>query len=185
MCSTRFVADHPICLAMVLGPGSFNTGAVQECAPFSPSTSITVYGTAYQCNAQISDLIASCGIDSCFLPGSGDDGHPRKSYQGWGFDVPMYPLAAFNSRFPGFGIYSLTVSSLLFFGKLSAFTPSTADHCHDIGPFFPSGPPSDTQAERLVSTSDLPDKTAVIMPSSIYDHKDGPCKIFWIFLCVH
>lgn len=130
------------------------SSAVQECAPFSPSTSITVYGTAYQCNAQISDLIASCGIDSCFLPG--DDGHPRKSYQGWGFDViPMYPLAAFNSRFPGFGIYSLSVPSLLFF------------------------------AERLVSTSDLPDKTAVIMPSGIYDHKDGPCKIFWIFLCVH
>lgn len=103
------------------------SSAVQECAPFSPSTSITVYGTAYQCNAQISDLIASCGIDSCFLPG--DDGHPRKSYQGWGFDViPMYPLAAFNSRFPGFGIYSLSVPSLLFFGELSAFTPSTPDH---------------------------------------------------------
>lgn len=33
-------------------------------------------------------------------------------------------------------------------------------------------------------TSNIPDKTAVIMPSGVYDHNDGPCKTMDYSTCI-
>jgi hypothetical protein len=46
------------------GTDLLHSSGVQERAPFSLSISIMVNGTAYQCNAQISDIVAGCGSAS-------------------------------------------------------------------------------------------------------------------------